>query len=202
MNAMKKTIYVGLLGLLGQGAYGEVKGNLQQSQIISEGNKPVERSELMLSGMPLNSDAYARWERGLSGNDTYKFRLQTMPLQFGPASAGFAAENVKSDKSVNEVGVACKIAGNVDEVNLSINPQLYPKNDKVEYYGTASLGHLFADVLGQLITSNGTGYVRPGIDYVINIGDIKVGLGLETKLQGKMKGLKDDYAGLRLRVKI
>jgi hypothetical protein len=199
---IKNMLYIGLVSLMGYTANSQVTGALQQSQIISQGNKPVVRTEAMMNNMPLSSDAYILREQGTSGNTLYKFRAQSMPIQYGPASIGIAGQYVDNGKTTKELGLAAKVSAKNTDIATAVNAQYFPKNDKLDYYGIASSGPIFADALGSWNTKNGTGFIRPGIDYIVNIGDVKVGAGIEAKFQGKLNDLSHDYTGLRLKVKI
>lgn len=199
---IRTMFYIGLSSLLGYTAHAQVKGTVQQSQIISKSNIPVVRSEAILTGVPANSDVYITREKGIGDKEFYKFRFQTLPLTYGHLSVGAAIQHVNSGKSVTETGIAAKVSGKIDDVNASLNPQYFPQNDKLDYYGTLSSGSIFGDVLGSWNTANGKGFVRSGIDYLINVEDVKIGIGVEAKFSGKLDDLKTEYIGLRLKVKI
>ncbi len=203
MKTTKSIKQLFIAGLIAIGTYSTAYGQDQQiktaitgTQIMVPDQKPVSRFEAVMKYGPIKADAYILAEKRDNRN-VYKFRFQSLPVSYGPASAGVSVQHVNNGQVSQEIGGVARIQGLLmDEVTGKIDVRYFPQSHTSDWYGIVNTKEIFADVLGSYNTETKSYMIRPGIDYKVTKG---IMIGLEGKIIGTPNTIKTDYVGLRLK---
>jgi len=195
-----KWITAGLLGTAlatAPMAQPEAKPIVKITGLIKE--DPMLRGELIVPGLPLDSDIYATWEH-TKDSDFYLLRAQSLPIGTDHFKVGAAVQHVDGTgfDAHQEAGLVARLQGDIAKDTFGkIDVQYFPTRQEFDTYGFVDSKHVFADVLASYSPAKGSYFVRPGID--AKISD-HVLLGLEAMFSGKDSAPKFDYLGARVGV--
>lgn len=204
MKTLKK-IMMGLAlisGLYSGSTYSQqnaepIKASAAQTALISEDQRTLHRTELMLSKMPANSDVYMILEQK-ENSEVYKIRGQALPITTGPVSLGVTAQHVYSKKPTNDYGIVARLQGKIGDVSAKADFRGF-KSNTYDGYMFGSLREVFIDMLWSYDANTGKMMFRSGVDYRITDN---ISVGIEGKVSGKIESMNTNYAALRIGVKI
>lgn len=203
IKTIKKAILMGLAGALGylpMQAKAEPKVNLNAIGIVAEDQKPLKRYEALVRNLPLNSDIYATRD-GLKNKNVHKFRLQSVPLEYGILSVGVAGQSVEvtGSKEHEEAGLVLRLKGKPTENSFAkADTRWFIERDEIDGYMFFSTPKTFADCLWKYSLEKDSGFFRPGFDYKITDN---LTVGVEGKFKGDIDNLNKDYIGARVAVR-
>jgi hypothetical protein len=192
MKTITKIASIALMGLLPYiGIQAQNKANITQTEIVSE-KLPIMRNEIVVSGMPLNSDAYAYWEH--QNSDMYRLRLESLPLGYGLLSLGAVAQHVRGATGRQEIGAVLRAKGSIDDALLKADTRFFPSNKEFDAYWTANGSKFYGDIFTIWNLGAKKLTIRPGADYKINQNFY---VGAEAKFSGVLPKIRPEYFGLR-----
>jgi len=131
----------------------------------------------------------------------YKIRVQWTPLNSKPFSFGVALQTDNNNFQPAKIGFGLigRIQGKLSNKNFGkIDLRYFPEHNVLDTYNFVTTPKMYVDCLAKFDLDSKFGFVKPGIDYKL---DKNNSIGLETKLSGKFSNLKNDYVGVRYKVK-
>ena len=200
---IKNMIGIGLTTLLGYIAVAnanDLKTDLILRGVATEDQKPITSAELLVRGLPVKSDFYAVKD-GAKGNEYYKFRTQSVPLEYGIVGLGIAGQYVDGTKfeEHQEVGPVLRLKGKPTEKTFAKSDlRWFPERNEIDGYMFFDSPWAFADCLWKYNFEKDSGAFRPGIDAKITDN---VSIGLEGKFVGRIDEMQKDYVGVRAGVR-
>ncbi len=131
---------------------------------------------------------------------TLFLKIEALPIEYGPLGVGAVWQQVDGTnfEAHREAGAVVRIKGKPTENTFAkADTRYFPETNTVEGYAFVDRKRFFADCLWGYNTETGTGSYRTGIDFKLTKN---VSAGVEAKLTGKIDELKEDYAGVRLKL--
>lgn len=198
-NEMKKAIIAVaaiLIAVISGISYAETTASGKLMGIFPDLGKPGVRGELLIKGLPLNSDIYVTGEH--FADYFYKTRVQSSFLKLtNNISLGAAAEHVDgtSFAAHQEIGGLVRLVGHpIESVFAKLDVRYWPEIDTLDMYGFVDSTKFFAELLGSYNTETECLMLRPAVDFKVTKN---VFIGMEVKITGELKNLDTVYTGLR-----
>ena len=201
----KEIILTGALtiaALIGLGCGPETKPitNIQLAEIAAEGRKPISREDTLIKKLPYNSDIYITAE--CSDDSIFaKVRGQSVYMVNKNLGIGAAAQHVDGNRfdAHQEAGAIVRIQGKpIDKAFAKADIRYFPTRDSIDAYVMFDSNKIFVDMLGNCNTETKSAVIRSGVEY--KFCDT-FSLGLENKLAGLIDDLKQDYIGVRVKIR-
>ena len=171
----------------------EINVLFTHAQIVANNQKPISRSEVLITDLPYDADAYVIYEQQGRSKFT-KVRAQTIPFNISDLKLGLSAQYVKASgsKSHEEIGLVGRITGPVGNSFGKLDVRWFPSQESIDSYGFITNTKMYLDLLAIYDCQSKYKIIRPGIDFKVNEN---VSVGIEAKFSGVK--LNKDYLGIR-----